>query len=241
MKQKFLKLSLHHLRNEEWYNFFLEFKSFVLQFTPQALGIEAQFAQIVTMIQKADDMLGQIRKSALTSDIKRFDVQRDSAFRALKASWKYTLSEPEPQKYQAAERLGIVFNHFGSPVNKPYNEATGAIMNFLDELRGKYAADVEMLNLTDMVNKLEDANNAFEAAIIQRNAEVAGRPEMKMLEIRHETNRCYYDITERIEALTLLEGDERFAGFIRTLNTNIERYKRSHRSAKKDDSENGQA
>ncbi|MDR2468964.1 MAG: DUF6261 family protein, partial [Tannerella sp.] len=99
----------------------------------------------------------------------------------------------------------------------------------LDELRGKYASDVEMLNLTDMVNKLEDANNAFEATILQRNAEVSERPDMKLLEIRHETNRCYLDILERIEAQALLEGDERFAGFIRTLNTNIERYKRSRR------------
>jgi hypothetical protein len=173
----------------------------------------------------------------LTVDIKRFDMLRDSAFRALRAAWKYALAELDPQKQLAAERLGIVFHHFGNLASKPYNEATGAILNFLDELRGKYAADVEMLNLTDMVNKLEDANNAFEAAILQRNAEASERPDMKLLEIRHETDRCYHDILDRIEAQALLEGDERFAGFIRTLNANIERYKRSRRPHKKDDSE----
>ena len=228
MKKIFLRFKLRNLRNEEWFNFFLEFKRFVLQFTPQLLGIEILFALFLSLLQKADELLEVIRKSPLTHDIKQLDSLRDSAFRALKAAWKYALASLEPPKYKAAERLGIVFHHFGNLAAMPYNEATGAIVNFVEELRGAYAADVELLDLTELVNRLEEANNAFEAVVMERNAEASERPEAKLEEIRHETDRCYLDILERIEAQALLEGDERFHGFIRTLNTNIERYKRNH-------------
>ena len=228
MKKKFLRFSLRNLRNEEWYNFFLEFKRFVLQFTPLLLGIEALFALFLTLLQKADELLEIIRKSPLTHEIKLLDGLRDSAYRALKAAWKYALAGLDPQKHKAAERLGIVFHHFGNLAAMPYNEATGAIVNFVEELRGTYAADVELLELTELVNRLEEANNAFEAAVMERNAEASERPEAKLEEVRHEIDRCYLDILERIEAQALLEGDERFAGFIRTLNTNIERYKHRH-------------
>jgi hypothetical protein len=38
---KILRIKLIRLRNEEWFNFFTEFKTFVTQSTPQALNIEA--------------------------------------------------------------------------------------------------------------------------------------------------------------------------------------------------------
>jgi hypothetical protein len=234
MKKKFLRFDTRQMRNEEWFNSFLEFKAFVSQFTPQALGIETLFALFLTLLQKADGLLEIIRKSPLTHDIKLLDALRDSAFRALKAAWKYALAAIEPQKREAAERLGIVFHHFGNLAARPYNEATGGIVNFVQELHGTYAADVALLELTEQVNRLDDANNAFENAVMQRNAEASARPDEKLLEVRHETNRCYLDMLDRIEAQALLEGNDRFDAFIRTLNANIERYKHI-RHHKKDD------
>ena len=197
------------------------------------------FAVFAGLLQKADETLEQTRKSPLTHDIKRLDTLRDSVFRALKATWKYALAEINPVKCEAAERLGVVLHHLGNLAAKPYNEATAGLANFLQELRGKYASEVELLNLTELANKLEETNNAFEATLLQRNAEASARPEMKMIELRHDINRRYLDMIERIEAQALLEGDEHFDGFIRTLNANIERYKNARRSLKKKDEATG--
>lgn len=237
MKKRFLRFTLRQMRNEEWFNFFLEFKTFVIQNTPQALGIEALFSLFLTQLQQADEALEQIRKSPLTVDIRRFDALRDSAFRSLKAAWKYGLADPDPYQHEAAERLGIVFHHFGNLASKPYNEATAGILNFIQELRGKYAPDVQTLTLTGLVDKLEEANNAFETMVLQRNAEAAERPALNMLQLRHDTDRCYCDMLERIEAQALMEGPDRFDDFIRTLNANIERYKRRHSHSKNNENE----
>jgi hypothetical protein len=45
-----------------------------------------------------------------------------------------------------------------------------------------------------------------------------------VLDLRRKIDRCYLDIIERIEAQILLQGDETFATFVKTLNTNIDRY-----------------
>ncbi|MDR1119904.1 MAG: DUF6261 family protein, partial [Dysgonamonadaceae bacterium] len=63
-------------------------------------------------------------------------------------------------------------------------------------------------------------------AILDRNDEAAGKADqVKMLDTRRQTDRCYLDIVERIEALALIQGDAAFVDFANALNANIERYK----------------
>ncbi|MDR2679496.1 MAG: DUF6261 family protein, partial [Tannerella sp.] len=69
-------------------------------------------------------------------------------------------------------------------------------------------------------------NQAFETAILARNTEgAANMADINMREIRHQTDRCYLDIVERLEALMLIHDDAAFAAFVKKLNTNIERYR----------------
>jgi hypothetical protein len=42
--------------------------------------------------------------------------------------------------------------------------------------------------------------------------------------LRRKIDRQYLDIVERIEAQILLNGEEPFATFVKTLNANIDRY-----------------
>ncbi|MDR2473929.1 MAG: DUF6261 family protein [Tannerella sp.] len=233
MKKLILRIDLNNIRNEVWFNYFLEYRKFVERFGAPTLGIEAPFNNFIDLLQKADDTLELIRKSALTSDVTNLDVRRDNVFRGLKAVWKAALVAIEDDIKAAAERLGIVFDHFGNLASKPYSEETAGIINFIQELRSHYADDIATLNIVAMVDALEAANNEFEETILRRNDEMAARTTFKIIELRHEINRCYGDMIDRIEAQALLEGKDRFAEFISTLNANIERYKQAKRTKKK--------
>ena len=217
-----------HLRNEEWFNFHLEGKALMIRFNPEWLKIAAIFALYLPLLTKADELLEVIRKSSLTKEIKELDGKRDKAFRALKAGLKFGLTSLDPEKHKAAERLDIVFHHFGDLAKKSYNEETGGIINLIEELRGKFASDVELLDLGERVNDLESTNDNFEAVIALRNEETADRPEAKLVEVRQEVDHCYLQIIDLIEALVLVDGVERYSEFIRNLNANTERYKRVH-------------
>ncbi|MDR0681302.1 MAG: hypothetical protein LBG15_05570, partial [Dysgonamonadaceae bacterium] len=60
---KIKRIKLDKLRNEEWFNFFTEFKTFVEETFPEVTDIEKLFLVFVGFYTMADDTLEQIRKS----------------------------------------------------------------------------------------------------------------------------------------------------------------------------------
>ncbi|MDR0573311.1 MAG: DUF6261 family protein [Tannerella sp.] len=232
---KIKRIKLNRLRNDEWFNFFTEFKSFVMQSTPAALDIEALFNTFVALYTQADESLEVLRKSSYTAEIVHLDSLRDRTYRGLVEAIRSGLHHYSEVQSAAAERLKPLFDHYGDLSAKSYNEETASIYNILQELRGQYAPQVVSLALQGWIDELERNNVAFEAAILARNTEGADKAaDVKMLEIRRQTDRCYLDILERLEALMLIQGDDAFTGFVKELDTNIDRYRkilsRRHRS-----------
>jgi hypothetical protein len=221
---KIKRIILNKLRNEEWFNFFTEFKTFVEENFPEVSDIETLFIVFLNLYAMADNTLEQIRKSKFSSLIVQYDEERDNAFRGLDSTVYTSLRHYDVEKRAAAERLVILFDHYGNVADKPYNEETGAIYNFLQDIRGKYASEIATLDIAGWIDELERTNNEFEKTMLERNSEYAGKTELNMLDIRKTTGRAYLDIIERIEALSLIKGDEIYVPFIKTLNANIERY-----------------
>lgn len=225
MKKLFVRFNRVRLRNEEWFNFYTEFKTTVEEFTPEALNIEELFAVFLILYAGADEALEKIAKSGYTEVMSQLDAVRDGVFRGLADSVKAALNHFDVLKRKAAANLMILFDHYGNLAAKPYDEQTSGTYNFLQEFRGKYAADVETLGLAEWGDELERSNIEFSNAVAERNKETAGKTELKMVDVRKETDRCYLDILERIESLALINGEESFKPFIKLMNVNITRYK----------------
>jgi hypothetical protein len=223
---KIKRIRLKELRNEEWFNFFSEFKTFVEQTTPGVLDIDTLFAAFLTLYGKADDLLEIIRKSAYADLVVGKDAERDNAYRGISETAYAAKRHYDPVKRAAAERLTVLLDHYGNVAGRPYNEETATIYNFIQDVRSKYANDVMTLDLAGWIDELDRTNSEFEKAILDRNREyAAGDSELNMFEIRKKTDRAYLDVVERIEALSIVRGnDTALTEFIRTLNANIERY-----------------
>jgi hypothetical protein len=238
---KISRIKLTGMRNEEWFNFFTEFKTFVEQeSSPKALDIEALFATFLVLYAQADKALEVLRKSSYTAEIVQLDGVRDGTYRGLTETVRAGLHHYSAPVREAAEKLEVIIDRYGNLSAKPYNEETAGIYNLLQDLRAK-VNEVSILNLSGWLNELEANSQAFETAILARNAEEAGHvADVNMLEIRRQTDRCYLDIVERLEALMLIQGDAAFAGFVNKLNANIARYKnvlsrRGHHKEEKTD------
>jgi len=232
---KIKRFDLRKMRNEEWFNFFTEFKRFVDAVSPDALNIAELYAVFLALYDDADVALEMLRKSFLSDAIIVLDGERDSAYHGLSLAVESAASHFDPAKQQAADRLLLLWKHYGNLAKKPYNEETAGIINIVQELRGPFAQQVATLELIEWVNELERRNNAFEDAIIERNRETAAKPDLHVLDLRRKMNRCYLDMLQRIEAQALLQSNTTVETFIRTLNANIERYMAAvqHHHAKK--------
>jgi hypothetical protein len=213
------------MRNEEWFNFFTEFKTLVEQVTSEALDINEPFAVFLYLHTKADSMLEQIRKSNFTALIVEKDAARDNAYRGICETVRTAVRHYDPVRRAVAENLIPLIDHYGNVAERPYNEETATIYNFVQDLKEKYPGEITELDLNGWIGELERTNNDFEKTVLDRNREYAGKDtEMNMFEVRKQMDGVYCEIIERIEALALIRGDGSLDGFIRTLNANCDRY-----------------
>jgi hypothetical protein len=212
------------LRNEEWFQFYTEFKTLVEQYTPEALNIDELFAVFLTLYVDADDALEIIRKSAATELLAEADTTRDVIFRGFAEAVKSALHHFDAAKREAAGRLQITFDHYGNIARKSYNEETASIYNFIQEMNGKHASDIAVVGLGDWVAQLDADNKTFENILKTRYTEEAGKTDLRMKEVRRETDRNYRDILDRIDASILLNGEAPYASFVKELNIRVERY-----------------
>ncbi|GKT34449.1 hypothetical protein ADUPG1_002818, partial [Aduncisulcus paluster] len=64
------------------------------------------------------------------------------------------------------------------------------------------------------------------ALMQKRYSEDAEKPQYNMKTARLETDKTYRAITERIDALIIVNGDDAYAGFVNELNLRVEKYNR---------------
>ena len=236
---KIMKVKSEKLRNEEHFQFQTEFKDLVDSFTPVTLGIEAAFAAYLPLYANEAEALDVIRKSTVTDEIADADHLRDLIYRGLCDTVKGATKHFRPAKQEAAGRVQVAIDHFGNINTKPYDEQTAAINTLINDLETEYAADVATLNIQDWITELKANNEAFEALMDERYSDDAGKTQLKMKDVRKEIDEAYATITDRIDALGIVNGTETYVPFVKELNKRVEKFNntlaiRKGRNAKDD-------
>jgi len=241
------RFAVERLRNQEWFQFYTEYKALVEQHKATALSISALFKDFLALYADADKALEIIRKSATTEKLAEADTQRDNTLRGFNNAAKAMLNHFDPLKVDAAKRLQIVINTYGDMARKYYDEQTASIYNFMQEMKGKYAADITLLNLNDWTTQLEADNKAFDTLMKSRYSDDSKNTNLRLQSIRTETDRNYRDTLDRLDALILINGAiQPQSTFIIELNTRSQRYenilaqRQGRAAAKKENKEQGQ-
>ena len=222
MKINGIKLS--NLRNDEHFQFHFEFDKLVRKCGLAALKIETQFEAYVPLFKDEDTALKKIVKSAITPEIQEADKHRDHIFRGMADAHKAALNHFNPDKQNAAKRLKVVFDTYGNVAQKPLNEQTSAIINMIQEILDAYAADSRLIGIDEWATQLRECNDVVSGLIRERYNETAARTDIVMKEARAKVDEAYRIITERINALAIVDGVAAYEDFIRTLNAMISNY-----------------
>jgi len=212
------------LRNDEHFMLHTEFHNLLSTTGAESLRVAAQFADYTVLLNKEDEGLKKISKSALTAQIHDEDKKRDELYDGMTELTTALLKSPNENKREAAKRLKIVFDTYGNISKKPINEQTSAIINILQELKGHYLQDAQLIGLTEYVTLIETHNNALEALVRERYDESTSKTDVVLRDARIAVDTAYDNITARINALALLEGGAVCENFIRSLNTIIAKY-----------------
>ena len=222
MKVKSIKLK--RLRNAEHYQFHSEFNDLVVAATPGSLNISNLFAAFQQYLQDEGIAMNVIQKSEYTDDLVEADNERDSIFRGFYDLVKSGTNHFSPVIKAASERIMFVLEDAGNLNAMPFNEQTAMTSTLIEKLRTEHAEDLVTTNSVAWMDELEIKNNAFEDLAKTRYSHEAGKPNLRMKEVRLEVDAIFRKIVQLINALILVNGEADYAGFVSELNERIDKF-----------------
>ena len=210
------------LRNEEIFTFYMEVAGLISATDAETLNsgdLTPKFAARLAALQK-------ISKSPRTEEIHNADKERDNAYRALTGFNKVMSLSDNPEIREAARRVQIVIDTYGSVRGLNYEEETGVIHNLVQDLKSdNYSAAVTLIALTPYVSKLEDRNNNFKTLLNTRDEETAAGPHIAVKDARLKTDNIYARIRDRVNSYVDDEtANPKLETFITQLNIIVKRF-----------------
>lgn len=218
------KINLNNLRNEEHFQFQTDFNELVKKKGVANLNIETAYAVFLSMYGSESMALDKIRKNALSDDLVVADQLRDETFGGMTDAMNSALRHFNPDVRRAAKRVKVVFDQHGNLAIKPYDQETTAINQMLKELNEHYAADMATIGISDWAAHLKSNNDDFVKLKTQRYSEESSKTHLQMKPERSKLDKAYIDVTKRIDALMLVDGNALLEDFINELNQRIDSY-----------------
>ncbi|MFZ4726751.1 MAG: DUF6261 family protein [Paludibacter sp.] len=129
----------------------------------------------------------------------------------------------DPVKVEAAEYLYRIVKKFGNFTRKPNKDETVDIRTLCNELLSAEAAPymAALPETSDWVSRIQTTNEEYDILYLVRNAENGGSVQVTSLQARINTDPCYKAIIRRINALTELNGAEKYQALIGEINSLI--------------------
>ena len=221
---KIKNFALSRLRDEEHFQFFTSFRDLVLVFGALALKIELLFNLFLAAYANELVALDVVRGSAISDDLKDSDKERDEVFRGMCDAVKSGLNHYDPDVRASAKRLQIVLDTYGNLAVKPYDTETGGLNSLIHDFTTTYTDDVAKVLLTGWATELQAKNKAFNDLKNSRYSDDAAKTILRMKQERVKTDDIYRQITERLNALIIVEGETAYLPFVNELNQRIEGY-----------------
>ena len=125
----------------------------------------------------------------------------------------------------AAKVLNQHIKDYKINVQSQMDKETGLLVNFIQDLEGKFAEQVKALSLGAFVEKLKAANEEVRELTGQRTDERSAKTAGALKAARAVTDEAFMMLVMHVNAHALLEGEAEYAAFIDYANTEIDHFK----------------
>ena len=186
---------------------------------------KAQVAALRSAVQSEDENLKISAKSLVTDKIAAADRLRDQLYAGYKKAVTGYVNFPMESMADAAKVLNQHIKDYKIDVQAQLDKETGLLVNFVQDLEGKFAEQVKALSLGAFVEKLKVANEEVRTLTGQRTDERSAKTAGALKVARTASDEAYKMLTMHVNAHALIEGEEAYAAFIDYANTEIAHFK----------------
>ena len=187
---------------------------------------KAQVAALRAAIAAEDENLQISAKSLTTDKIAEADRLRDQLYAGYKKAVGGYTNFPVESLAEAAKVLNQHIKDYKIDVQAQLDKETGLLVNFIQDLEGKFAEQVKALSLGAFVEKLKAANEDVRSLTGQRTDERSAKTAGALKAARAVTDEAYRMLTMHVNAHALLEGEADYAAFIDYANTEIDHFRK---------------
>ena len=185
----------------------------------------AQVKAFRAAVTAEDENLKISAKSLVTDKIAEADRLRDQLYAGYKKAVAGYVNFPVESLAEAVKVLNQHIKDYKIDVKAQLDKETGLLVDFVQDLEGKYKAQVDALSLTVFVEKLKAANEEVRALTGQRTDERSAKTAGALKAARTASDEAYRMLVLHVNAHALIEGEEAYAAFIDYANTEIEHFK----------------
>ena len=194
---------------------------------------KAQVAALREAVKAEDENLQISAKSLTTDKIAEADRLRDQLYVGYKKAVSGYTDFPVADMAEAAKMLAQHVKDYKIDVKAQLDKETGLLVNFIQDLEGKYKPQVDALSLGAFVEKLKAANEDVRSLTSQRTDERSAKTAGALKATQNASDEAYKMLAMHVNAHALLEGEEAYAAFINYANTEIEHFKQEVLGGKK--------
>ena len=193
----------------------------------------AQVKALRDAVTAEDDNLQLSAKSLVTDKIAEADKERDRLYAGYKKAVSGYEGFPDAAIAEAAKALAQHIKDYKISPQMQMDKETGLLMNFIQDLEGKFSEQIKTLSLGAFVEKLKASNESVRDLTAQRTDERSAKTAGALKTARGVSEEAYKTLVQHVNAHALLEGEDAYSAFIDYANTEIEHFKKEVLKSKK--------
>ena len=208
------------------------------EFNRTASGLFEKHAAAIGAPQLIDDhrdsveqerkVLNWVRLSILTDAKRDTDRKRQDAYIMLGGIVRPNLKHFDPVVRDAALQIYNIMAPRGYIREMGYDAKTACIDGVVKLLRDERCQPaVELLGLQTCINEIDTLNNEFKEQAEAVAQEIIKRPQITVREARQNTDFSLREVTGRVDALVLINGEGQLGHFASEYNVLVRHYNRS--------------
>ena len=204
MKEIIYDFSRHNIRNAQH----MQFANDVLEAIPQdiakSLGIDAQYKTFAAAAANEREYFLPEKSYRETPEIIAANIKRDRLFFFYKQTAQtYADYHPEEEQQAAGQTLSFLFREVAALPDADYASKTALLTDLAAKLRQlPYSAALAVVGLQDAPDRLDAANEAFNAIYLKRSAAERERAQAwTMKQLRPVTDAAFNHLAQAINAL----------------------------------------
>ena len=182
-----------------------------------------------------DEAFKKISKSVHTDRIHEVEHERAVIFRMIRNTVKTLLMHSNAVIREAAKRVKIAIDPFAGISRTSLMDASALIENMLQELEGKFAADVAIVGIGSLATELKEKNTELRTLVAERYEEEYSKTHLNMKKTRDDVDTAYRAILKRIDAFRDLNGTtSQIEAYVAHHNMIVDKFKNVHHHKKND-------